>query len=260
MYLAPCRRLPCGRRTDRLAFEGNPKMGRNVRAVFFDAGYTLLCMEPEQRTNFLQSCDDLGISIDRSRLDEAVSRANLLLAPRAPGAVPMPYSKQAIDEFWIEYNRIVLNTCAYQPRAIENAEALYRRFMERLQWRVYDEVRPLLADLRARGILLGVVSNWTGDLEDVLDAVELRRPFNFVLDSAIFGHEKPHAEIFREAIRLAGVAVHHALHVGDSPEHDVEGALSFGMQAALLDRDDRFPDFDRAPRLRRLDDLLALLD
>ena len=234
-------------------------MGRIVRAVFFDAGYTLLCMEPEQRTNFLQSCDDLGIAIDRGRLDEAVSRANLLLAPRAPGAAVAPYSKEAMDAFWTEYNRIVLNTCALDADSANFANALYTRFMDRLSWRVYDEVRPLLAKLQARGIQLGVISNWTGDLEDVLRDVGLREHFDFVLDSAIFGHEKPHSEIFREAIRRAGVPVSDALHVGDSPEHDVEGALAFGLKAALLDRDDRFPQFDLAPRLRRLDDLVPLL-
>lgn len=234
-------------------------MARNVRAVFFDAGYTLLCMEPEQRTNFLQSCDDLGIPIDVSRLDEAVSRANLLLAPRDRDMAPTPYSKAAIDKFWIEYNRIVLNTCAHNPRDSGRARDLYVRFMTRLHWRVYDEVRPLLDSLRERGLRLGVISNWTGDLEEVLGAVDLRARFDFVLDSAIFGFEKPQAEIFREAVRRAGVPPTAALHVGDSLEQDVEGALSFGLHAALLDRDDRFSGFDRAPRLRRLDDLLELL-
>lgn len=234
-------------------------MGRNVRAVFFDAGYTLLCMEPEQRTNFLQSCADLAILVDFSRLDEAVSRANLILAPRDVDAKKEPYSKEAIDNFWIDYHRVVLNTCAVNPADAARAEDVYRRFMTRLNWRVYEEVRPVLHGLRRRGIALGVISNWTGDLVEVLSAVDLLDHFDFVLDSAILGYEKPHAEIFREATRRAGVRPADAMHVGDSPEADVEGALSFGMQAALLDRDDHFPGFDRAPRLRRLDDLLQLL-
>ena len=236
-----------------------PRVGPNVRAVFFDAGYTLLCMEPEQRTNFLQSCADLGILIDETRLDEGISRANLLFAPRGHADDPVPYSRRAIDAFWIEYNRVLLNTCGSKARDAERAEDVYRRFMTRLDWRVYDEVRPLLEKLHARGVLLGIISNWTGDLEDVLRAVELRQAFDVVVDSALFGFEKPHPEIFREASRRLSVRPSDSLHVGDSPEHDVEGALAFGMRAALLDRNGNFPDYDRAPRLRRLDEILRLL-
>lgn len=234
-------------------------MGHNVRAVFFDAGYTLLCMEPDQRTNFLRSCADLGVFVDESRLDEAVSRADVLFGLRDFGDRPVPFSRQAIDDFWIRYHRVLLATCAIDPASESRAESVYRRFLARLGWRVYAEVPALLSQLRSRGVALGVISNWTGDLSDVLRGVELQEQFDVVLDSALFGFEKPRAEIFREAVRRAGVPPHHTLHVGDSPEHDVEGALAFGMQAALLDRDDRFPGYARAPRLRRLDEILTLL-
>jgi len=131
--------------------------------------------------------------------------------------------------------------------------------MARLGWRVYDEVRPLIVELHARGIALGIISNWTGDLSDVLRSVDLHREFDAIIDSALFGFEKPHPAIFREASRRLGVRPTDSLHVGDSPVHDVEGALAFGMRAALLDRHDNFPDYDRAPRVRRLDEILGLM-
>jgi putative hydrolase of the HAD superfamily len=235
-------------------------MAQDVRAVFFDAGYTLLCMEPDQKTNFLQACTDLGIDIDQNRLAGGIARANVLLGPRHPEAAAQRFSIELVDQFWIEYNRVLLSACAVDPADAARAETVYRRFLERLGWRVYDEVRPLLLALRARGIMLGVISNWTGDLEEVLRSVQLRDAFDFVLDSAHLGFEKPHPQIFHEALRRAGSAAQHALHVGDSPEHDVEGALAAGLRAALLDRDERFADFDRAPRLTNLKQLLALLD
>ena len=234
-------------------------MDRTTRAVFFDAGYTLLCMQPDQKTNFLQSCADLGIEIDMSRLDDAIKNAGALLAPTTPAAAKEPFSLEAVDRFWIEYHRALLAACAIDQDDAERAGALYRRFTQAMSWRVYDEVRPLLDELRSRGMKLGVISNWTGDLETVLESVGLHCAFDFVIDSAHYGYEKPHPEIFNEALRRAHVTAHEALHVGDSPSHDVEGALAAGLRAALLDRNDEHPMFDRAPRVASLDAVLDLM-
>jgi putative hydrolase of the HAD superfamily len=231
----------------------------NVRAVFFDAGYTLLCMDPPQETIFLRVCRDLGIEIDVPQLVNAIRRANALLGPRSPASEPVPYSQERIDSFWTAYNGEVLRACAVQPGSVEMAEAVYRRFSECLRWRIYDDVVPLLDDLRARGIMLGVISNWTGDLEVVLRSIDLHARFDIILDSARFGHEKPHPPIFREAVRRAGVRASQAIHVGDSIDHDVDGALTSGLRAVLLDREHRHASFDRVPKVSTLDGILQLL-
>jgi len=231
----------------------------DVRAVFFDAGYTLLCMDPPQETLFLRVCSDLAIGVDRSRLAQAVLRANLMLAPRSPAHVAAPYSKQRVDDFWIGYHRELLAGCALADGGAEFAEPVYRRFSELLGWRIYDDVRPLLAQLRARGLTLGVISNWTGDLEEVLHRIELHAPFDVIIDSARCGHEKPHPEIFAEALRRADVMPGSAVHVGDSIEHDVDGALRSGLRPILLDRSGRYEAFDRAPRVTSLAEISTLI-
>jgi putative hydrolase of the HAD superfamily len=231
-------------------------MKRDIHAVFFDAGYTLLCMEPDQPTIFTRVCAELGVELDRSRFGEAVERANALLGPRHPLAVPVPFSQEAVDRFWTDYNRALLAVCARRPEDVDQADLVYRRFAAAITWRVYDEVQTVLEELRARELCLGIISNWSGDLEVVLRQVGLRKHFDFVLDSARLGHEKPHAAIFDEALRRAGVDRSAALHVGDSPEHDVDGALAFGLHAVLLDRYGRYPDFNRAPRVATLEGIL----
>ena len=231
-------------------------MKRDIEAVFFDAGYTLLCMDPDQPTIFVRVCAELGIELDRTRFAEGIDRANALLAPRHPREVPVPFSQEAIDRFWTTYNQVLLSVCARDPRDPEKAEVVYRRFTTAITWRIYDEVHDVLGELRGRGIRLGIISNWTGDLEEVLGRIGLRDPFDFVLDSARFGHEKPHAVIFSEAVRRAGVEREAALHVGDSPDHDVDGALAAGLKAVLLDRHGRHPGFDRAPRVTTLGGVL----
>jgi len=231
-------------------------MKRDIEAVFFDAGYTLLCMDPDQPTIFVRVCAELGIELDRARFAEGIDRANALLAPRHPREVPAPFSQEAVDRFWTTYNRVLLSVCARDPRDPEKAELVYRRFASAITWRIYDEVHDVLGELRARSVRLGIISNWTGDLEEVLARIGLRDPFDFVLDSARFGHEKPHAVIFAEALRRAGVEREAALHVGDSPDHDVDGALAAGLKALLLDRHGRHQSFDRAPRVTTLEGVL----
>ena len=235
-------------------------MGRDdVRAVFFDAGYTLLCMDPPQETLFLRICSEMAISVDSSRLPHAVKNANAMLAPQAPAHAPAPYSPERVDRFWIEYHRTILAGCALREAAADSAESFYRRFTAALGWRIYDDVTPLLDELHARGIALGIISNWTGDLEDVLQRIGLHARFDVILDSARFGHEKPHPQIFAEALRRAGVSPASAMHVGDSVEHDVDGALAAGLRPVLIDRLGRYRAYDRAPRVSDLKEILDLI-
>lgn len=231
----------------------------DIHAVFFDAGYTLLCMEPPQAAIFLRACDSLGIAVDREKLADAVMRANVMLGPKEATPLPVPFSQARVDAFWIEYHRRVLDACATGSGGSTRAESVYRRFTESLGWRVYDEVPALLDALHDRGVKTGIISNWTGDLEDVLRRVDLHRRFDVIVDSARFGHEKPHGAIFAEAAARAGVAPGCAVHVGDSVEHDVDGALAAGMRAVLVDRDGRHAAFARSPRVTDLTQILTLL-
>ncbi|MBV8461623.1 MAG: HAD-IA family hydrolase [Candidatus Eremiobacteraeota bacterium] len=216
-------------------------------------------MDPDQPTVFLRVCSQLEIEIVHERFAEGVQRANALLGPRQPNDVPRPFSQGAVDRFWTEYNRILLTACARDACDAAKAERVYRTFAAAISWRVYDDVRGTLKTLRAQGIRLGIISNWTGDLEDVLERVGLRSSFDFALDSARLGYEKPHGEIFDEALRRTGVEPASALHIGDSPEHDVEGALAAGLRAILLDRHNRHQGFERAPVVRALDEILEHL-
>jgi FMN phosphatase YigB (HAD superfamily) len=49
---------------------------------------------------------------------------------------------------------------------------------------------------------------------------------------------KPHPSIFLSALAQLDVAPKHAVMVGDSLRHDVEGALNVGMRAIWLHRGD----------------------
>jgi HAD superfamily hydrolase (TIGR01509 family) len=116
--------------------------------------------------------------------------------------------------------------------------------------------RTTLERLRAAGLRLGVVSNSDGRVEAALTAAGLRDCFEVVLDSALFGAEKPDPAIFRAALKALGVAPDEALYVGDLYEVDVLGARAAGIEAILL-----LPETAAVPPgVRRVASLVALAD
>jgi putative hydrolase of the HAD superfamily len=58
-----------------------------------------------------------------------------------------------------------------------------------------------------------------------------------VVTSAAVGASKPDTAIFAAALELAGCEADAALHVGDSPREDIEGATTAGIWALMIDRD-----------------------
>jgi putative hydrolase of the HAD superfamily len=127
-----------------------------------------------------------------------------------------------------------------QEGPIENFEAffeeLYDRFASPDTWRPFPDTLPTLEELKKRGKILGIVSNWDSRLFGICKGLDLERYLDFVLASAVVGAAKPSPKIFEEALRQARVSPEEALHVGDSLEDDVLGAQQAGIHAVLLDR------------------------
>jgi putative hydrolase of the HAD superfamily len=87
--------------------------------------------------------------------------------------------------------------------------------------------------LAARGIALGVVSNTMRTpgvvLRRIFDGAGLRGVFESLVFSDECGIRKPDPEIFRLALHRLGASPEEALHVGDDPWLDVQGARQAGM-------------------------------
>jgi putative hydrolase of the HAD superfamily len=122
------------------------------------------------------------------------------------------------------------------------AEALDALFEPEL-WRfpLVDSLAALRA-LHEAGVPLGVVSNASGQIEEVLAALGVCQvgvgdgvPVVIVVDSFHVGVEKPDPAIFGFALEPLGLAPDRVVFVGDSVRNDVGGALAAGMQGVLLD-------------------------
>jgi HAD superfamily hydrolase (TIGR01509 family) len=109
----------------------------------------------------------------------------------------------------------------------------HRRF--NLWRKVPDGLVAAVAELRARGVPVVVVSNSEGQLHELFDKLGLGGVFDHVVDSHHVGVEKPDPRIFRIVLDRFAVAAEDALHLGDTWATDVVGARAAGMQVALID-------------------------
>ena len=100
----------------------------------------------------------------------------------------------------------------------------------------YPESEEVLNELKRIGVPLYALSNWDIALEGVIEDLGWRGFFDGLVVSAIVGSEKPDGAIFEEALRVAGVEPHRAVHVGNDPVSDVRGAHRAGIDAVLIDR------------------------
>jgi FMN hydrolase / 5-amino-6-(5-phospho-D-ribitylamino)uracil phosphatase len=93
----------------------------------------------------------------------------------------------------------------------------------------------LLAQLH-ESYQLGVVSNFTGNLELCLKELGLMRYFTVVADSGRVGVTKPDPRLFRHALGCPGVrpASTPAWMVGDNFESDIRPAAALGLSTAWL--------------------------
>jgi putative hydrolase of the HAD superfamily len=130
-----------------------------------------------------------------------------------------------------------------------------------LRFRAFPDAPPALRRLRAAGVRTVVVSNWDVSLHDRLAEVGIAGLVDGAVASAEVGAAKPEPAIFARALQLAGdVAPGDAIHAGDSPREDVEGASRAGIAAVLVARDGASPSSPGGPPVvRDLEDLAGLI-
>lgn len=113
---------------------------------------------------------------------------------------------------------------------------LFDHFKQPAAWRIYDDVFPTLDALSARGLRLGIISNWDERLRPLLCALGLALRFEVIAVSCEAGFAKPARQIFDSAVRSFNLPANAILHVGDDFEADVRGARAAGLQAAQISR------------------------
>jgi putative hydrolase of the HAD superfamily len=114
---------------------------------------------------------------------------------------------------------------------------LFAHYADPAAWLVFPEVPQVLAEARAAGLKLAVVSNFDRRLHGILAGHGLH--FDAAITSADARARKPDPAIFQAALSALDLHPAEVLHVGDSPVADLEGAARAGIDARLVERPTR---------------------
>lgn len=221
-----------------------------LKAVFFDAAGTLIHLPRSVGEHYRDVAVRFGLTLDAAALDAAFKTA----WKEAPDRQASRGARHDDDKgWWRDLVGLVLSR-TLTPQQTANFDqpayfdAVYAHFARPGVWSAYPEARATLQVLRARGLRLGLISNFDRRLYPILDDLRLREFFDAIIISSEVGADKPDPRIFETALARLQVSAAEAMHVGDDPKKD-GGAEAAGLRVFRLER----PAHD-------LHDVLAALD
>ena len=105
--------------------------------------------------------------------------------------------------------------------------------------RLFDDVQPLIDQLRRSRIPLALITNSASDIQrPKIEALEIGAWFDSNVISSEIGQAKPDPSVFRVAMSEMKVSAEDVWHVGDNLSTDVAGANLAGLKSVWLNRFD----------------------
>src|SRR4029450_13615654 len=171
----------------------------DIQAVLFDLDFTLAKPGPDLGPEGYQRLGRrFGLDLDPAKYKEARAKA-------VEGLRKHPDFRHD-EEIWIAFTeRIIRGMGGDSDRASEFAVEMTRAWEHAQNFDLFDDVPPVLAELRRRGLKLGIVSNTGRDVDEFLAHHNLH--VDAALSSKVHGKVKPHPTIFQAVLdRLAARA------------------------------------------------------
>lgn len=248
-------------------------MGTGPKAVFLDVGWTLVYPRDSLWEIFASIGREAGANLDAEGAERLVyqlmaGRREQALAELEAGA---QYSDS--DEEFVQLFEVMGRVIFGMAGVPGDHGALSARFLERFwtleNWASFPDVIDSMQRLRERGVRVGILSNASSDLLDLLAALDILPHCDFTVVSAIEGTKKPDRRIFETALRRSGAEPDEAVHVGDMYVEDIVGARAVGVRPLLMDRGQlgMFPNYPESEShspgsleiVRSLSDVLAAI-
>lgn len=216
-----------------------------LRAVLFDRDDTLARSAPEM---YLEAADWLAA---RHGLDAAAAHRALVEQWQSQ-AEAWRGLRTLRDEqaYWTRYAEALAQRLGLEVRHVP---ALLQAFPYERFMRPVAGAREVLAELRARGLRIGVLSNTLPSIDRTLRALDLADLVDVAVATCTVGVHKPEPGAFRHALAQLDLPAAAVLLVDDLPEN-VAAARAVGLQAALIDLTGRTEG-----ALHDLRDVLALV-
>ena len=201
-----------------------------IKGIIFDYGGTLDSRGVHWSEVLWQGYQQAGVPIDKQTFrtayvegERALARERIILPQDdfhvlllKKVAIEISYLPQQPDE--TTRDRWVKEIAAYCDNAARGC---------------IDEARPMLEELHEKYPMM-LVSNFYGNIDEVLRRYGIRHLFKGIIESAVVGIRKPNPTLFRLGVDALELNPEEVLVVGDSLRKDIEPAEHLGCHVLWL--------------------------
>jgi putative hydrolase of the HAD superfamily len=199
-----------------------------IKAISFDADGTLWDFEKVMRHSLHHVLKELK-KIDSNAADMLDIEKMIKIRSRVADELKSKVTN--LEDIRLEAFRQTLKDIGRSNDALAshlNQVYLKHRFED---IELFNDVLPALKALRVK-YTIGILSNGNSYPE----RCGLEGMFQFVVFSQGYGVEKPDPGLFQVAVEKAGCSTGQLLHVGDSLQNDIIGAINAGIKCVWLNR------------------------
>ncbi len=135
------------------------------------------------------------------------------------------------------FNRFLLNNnrADYDPMVLVN---VYRKHFPNIEY--YDDVRPLVGELKKRGIMTGILSDgYAVTQRQKIKALRAEEDFDIIILTDEIGRDawKPSPAGFELIAEKLGVKDSEMIYIGDNPEKDFYLSVTAGIKTVRIIRE-----------------------
>ena len=204
-------------------------------AVFFDAYGTLIHF-PQDPSPFDYMADAVrraGVGLPRSRLDAALhAEMRYFKAHFATVRTAEDFERLKLADA-----RVYVEEIGDTGHVHLDVDQMAAELHEAFATRVLPDAWPAIDVVRAAGVRVGVLSNYSYLLPLVLGQLGLADRLDPIVFSAAVGAEKPDPRIFETAAAAVDAELRECVLIGDDLANDVAGARNCGMPVVWIARD-----------------------
>ena len=230
-----------------------------IKAVFFDAADTLFRVKGGVGNVYWSVSRKYGADSTPGQIEKAFIKAFKAAPPLAFADVSTDDRKVYEKKWWYEVVKKVFSEVGMFAKFDYYFDELFETFRSKA-WELFPETKGVLTTLKAKGLMLGIISNFDSRIYDVCSDLGINTYFDSFVISSEAGFAKPAREIFKLALERSSVSASESIHLGDSLQLDFYGARSAGIRALLIDKSGRYKDRDDVDRIENLNQIISIID
>ncbi len=229
-----------------------------IKAIFFDAGETLVYRNPSLLEITRRFLKINKININKSTLAKILNSCALKMKPI------VEQGNVADSKKWYIYINMVFKKSGIRDKKIMHE--LIEKLRIGTSFRAYPDAKKILKFLKKSGFKLGVISNASASVIDILKKTRIYDFFDGVIVSEIVGYEKPDVKIFNYALKTLKVKPRETIYIGDNYIADIKGSIKAGIIPVWLRRRSKNNEFSYSGKksrnvyvIRKISELIKLI-